>query len=157
MNTSTEALERKTMPNKAMEAGSELDARLCRLLEPEYRASPVSVLVSSPDTVHKSTLGFWRRGSKGWQPIPVSVEWRATDKAAVKLGDMGYTITIRRPAFDPWKVWIVELKYEWSAGRWPWSEGRWGWKSGFFHGSKLPHVFTLVAVEALEKRAEATP
>ena len=139
-------------------AEPELDARLCQLLEPmakgtaSYKEAEHQARLSSK-LEPMTPLGFWRYRVQDFtfQPIPLSTDWEATTKAAVKLQSMGYTITIWRPAFDPWKVWIVELKYAWGKGRWPWSKDKWGWRSGCFHGDELSHVLALAACEALER------
>lgn len=108
-----------------MKAGPELDARLCRLLEPKPTA--------------QST--FWRQHVFAWRPVPVSTDWDATGKAIEVLG-ADYDITMEhapreygRPAF----VRLTSTRYQ----------------QGAATSDDLKHAFALAAVKALEKRAEA--
>ena len=120
------------MPSETMKAGPELDARLCRLLEPKPTARSQ----------------FWQQQVFDWKPIRVSTDGTAMVKAAEELIAKGYSIAIRRSALDPWKAWIVELSSHWA-------RNEWGWKGGHIHADTLPHAFALAACEALEGRVEA--
>ena len=127
-----------------MKAGPELDARLCRLLEPMDTAvedkAALAWAISST-----SPLRFWKflLGSAHRRPIPVSTDLGAMGRAIKILDDYDLDLTIYHPHDGETYVELQDWRLDSPVH--PIYCGS---------GKDIPHAFSLALVEALEARAE---
>ncbi len=125
-----------------IEAGLQLDARLCWLLEP----NPIIAENSYHPILSTalSALGFWTTHWKTWgtrwHPIPVSTNWAAFGKAFDMLA-ASYDIRLDWAPREYHETSFVMLARD-------------GHQKSCASCDTIPHAFALAACEALEKRAE---
>ncbi len=121
------------MTIETMKAGPELDARLCRLLEPKPTGGAIEY------------REFWipRRFCAGWVPAPLSTDLGATGKAIEMLEDYDLDLTIYHPHDGETHVELQDWRLDSPVH--PIYCGL---------GQDIPHAFSLALVEALEARAE---
>ncbi len=150
------------MTDETMKAGPELDAKLCHLLEPKPERRPSFInsrTTRNEITYVVSTGGFWEcaisnlwaegDGVPDWQPIPVSTDWGAAGKVSDAMRDKCARADIM--CFRPNNIFGGQLR---TTVRFLFTTNPTIIEET---GDTFPHALALAAVEALEKRAEATP